>query len=155
MTVAPGPPAPSTIPAATGSSTPRASTPTGSGRAAVTGVVVPLVVGLLIGTTFVAVFLSAFHDPRPDHLPVAVAGPPAVRAAVASLSEQNGDPVDVSSSSSGAAARSAVRERPVGSACSDPGGVAGVHAGQLRRPWSPRRWRTRGLRPGAGAMRRI
>ncbi len=113
MTVAPGPPAPSTIPAATGSSTPRASTPTGSGRAAVTGVVVPLVVGLLIGTTFVAVFLSAFHDPRPHHLPVAVAGPPAVRAAVASLSEQNGDPVDVSSSSSGAAARSAVRDREV------------------------------------------
>jgi hypothetical protein len=40
-------------------------------------VVIPAVVGLLIGTVFILIFLAAFHAPRPHAMPIGVVGPAA------------------------------------------------------------------------------
>jgi hypothetical protein len=53
--------------------------PEGGGKSAVgavgaRGILTPAVVVLTIGLIFVAVYLAAFHAPRPHHLPVAVVG---------------------------------------------------------------------------------
>lgn len=54
---------------------------------------IPLVVGLFIGTIFVTVFVAAFHDPKPHHLPVAVVAPPPVITALQAQSKSNGDAI--------------------------------------------------------------
>lgn len=79
----------------------------------VRGAVVPLVVGLLIGSIFVLVFLAAFHDPKPRDLPVAVVAPAQVVSAVRTQSTKNDDAFDVRSYPSEAAARTAVHDREV------------------------------------------
>lgn len=82
-------------------------------RAIISGVLVPPLVGLLIGTTFVAVFLAAFHDPVPHGLPVAVVGPPQVLGAVTAQSADDDDALDVREYDDAASARAAVQERRV------------------------------------------
>ncbi|MFF9808261.1 ABC transporter permease [Streptomyces coeruleorubidus] len=48
--------------------------PAPQGATGLKGVLLPAVIVLIIGSIFVSVFLSAFHAPRPHHLPVAVVG---------------------------------------------------------------------------------
>ncbi|WFR72535.1 ABC transporter permease [Prescottella defluvii] len=83
-------------------------------------------VGLLVGAIFAAVFLAAFHDPKPHELPVAVVGPPPVVAAVAAQSAANGDAFDVRPYDSPEVARDAVRTHDVFGAF-----VAGTPAAEL------------------------
>jgi len=50
----------------------------------VRGVIIPAMVGLIIGTIFVSVFLAAFHAPRPHDLRVGVVGTGPQMAAISS-----------------------------------------------------------------------
>lgn len=77
------------------------------------GAAIPLVVGLFIGTIFVLVFVAAFHDPKPHHLPVAVVAPPQVVTALGFQSVSNGDAIDLRTYPTPSAARSAVGDRTV------------------------------------------
>lgn len=77
------------------------------------GAAVPLLVGLFIGSIFVSVFLAAFHDPKPHHLPVAVVAPPQVLAALQAQSANNGEAVDIRDYTSASTAESAVHDRAV------------------------------------------
>ncbi|MCL2533777.1 MAG: hypothetical protein FWE39_06390 [Nocardiaceae bacterium] len=85
-----------------------------------------MLVGLLIGAIFAAVFLAAFHDPKPHNLPVAVVAPPPVMDAVAAQSAANGDAFDVRPYASPEMAREAVRTHEVSGAF-----VAGIPASEL------------------------
>lgn len=84
-----------------------------SRRATLVGVLLPPIVGLLIGTTFVAVFLAAFHAPTPHHLPVAVVAPRAVVDAVTSGSARSDDAFDIRTYDDEATARAAVQDHTV------------------------------------------
>jgi len=79
----------------------------------VRGAAIPLVVGLFIGTIFATVFLAAFHDPKPHHLPVAVVAPAQVITALQTQSRSNDDAIDFRSYSTASAARSALSDRTV------------------------------------------
>ena len=81
--------------------------------AAVRAALVPPVVGLLIGSLFVAVFLAAFHDPKPRGLPVAVVAPAAVLSMLQSQAGSDDGPLEVRAYADRGSAEAAVRERTV------------------------------------------
>jgi len=55
------------------------------------GAVIPLVVGLVIGPVFVALYLAAFHAPVPHHLPIGVVAPEQVVTSIEQHSAEHGD----------------------------------------------------------------
>ncbi len=69
--------------------------------------------GLLIGSLFVAVFLAAFHNPRPHELPVAVVAPAAVLSTVQSQVASPDSPLEVRTYPDRDSAEAAVREHTV------------------------------------------
>jgi hypothetical protein len=81
-------------------------------QAAIRGAAIPVVVGLLIGGLFVAVFLAAFHAPTPHDLPVGVVGPASTVSSVRSQAESSGA-LEVHSYPDREAARSAVLQRDI------------------------------------------
>lgn len=86
---------------------PTPAEPSGGGAIA-RGVLVPVAVGLLIGTLFVSVYLAAFHDPRPHRLPVVVVGSAQAVDAVRQASHQAEDALDVRAAATPEQARTAV-----------------------------------------------
>ena len=70
-------------------------------------------VGLLIGSVFVAVFLAVFHDPKPRGLPVAVVAPAEVVSMLQSQAGSDDGPLQVRAYPDRGSAETAVRERIV------------------------------------------
>lgn len=73
------------------------------------GAAIPLLVGLLIGSIFVAVYLAAFHDPKPHDLSVAVVAPQSVVTRIEAGSAENDDAFNVHSYDAEKSAVDAVR----------------------------------------------
>ena len=100
------------------------------GRLQAVGVVVPVAVGLLIGTLFAVLFLAAFHDPKPHDIPMAVAGQQEAVDAVMTEAERAGDVFDLEAYSDADLARQAVEGRDVlGALLVEPNGWTLVLAG--------------------------
>ncbi len=70
-------------------------------------------VGLLIGSLFVVIFLAAFHDPKARGLPVAVVAPAAVLSMLQSQAGSDDGPLEVRAYADRDSAEAAVRERTV------------------------------------------
>lgn len=79
----------------------------------VRAVLIPVLVGLMIGGLFVGVFLSAFHDPKPHGLPVAVVAPASVVSTVQSQAAAADNALDVLAYPDRTAALNAVLDRTV------------------------------------------
>jgi hypothetical protein len=92
------------------------------GAAGMKGVLLPVLIVLGIGTTFVSVYLAAFHAPVPHHLPVAVVGDERTLAGV-ERGLQHAQPAGftVRGYASEAEARSALGSRQVYAAYIAPG----------------------------------
>ncbi len=79
----------------------------------VKGTLLPVAVGLLIGSIFVSVFLAAFHDPRPHGLPVAVVGSPQLQAQAERISAAGEDAFSIRTYATAADASAAVQRADV------------------------------------------
>ena len=74
-------------------------------------IAIPAMVGLLIGTVFVSIFLAAFHAPRTHDLPIGVVGTAARTAAAETMLPP--DAVAITRYATDDAARKAIEEREV------------------------------------------
>lgn len=78
------------------------------------GVLIPAMVGLVIGTIFVSIFLAAFHTPRPHDLPVGIVGTPARIASISGeLSRHAAGSIKLVPYDSAGAARAGIEDRSV------------------------------------------
>lgn len=88
--------------------------PAPSGPSPRRGVLIPAMVGLVIGTIFVSIFLAAFHAPRPHDLAVGVVGTPAQVAAISTgLTSNAAGSVKLVPFGSAGSARSGIEDRSV------------------------------------------
>ncbi|MGW0086252.1 ABC transporter permease [Streptomyces sp. NPDC003393] len=77
-------------------------------------VLTPIMVGLIIGTLFVAVFLAAFHAPEPRNLPVGIVGPTQnVETVERTLQATTPGAITLTTYPTAAAARNAVEHRHI------------------------------------------
>lgn len=77
-------------------------------------IAIPAMVGLLIGTVFVSIFLAAFHAPRTHELPIGLVGSAAQTASVEqALTAHSPGAVAITRFATGDAARTAIEDREV------------------------------------------